>query len=74
MYETTSRAIVLSVACPGGIARQFRVQVQDAETPLTWQMVGSFADRPAAKACAEQWGESGRLARVVECRCLPTAA
>lgn len=65
---------VRSAACPGGMARQFRVQVQDADLPHGWRLVGSFRDAAAAAVCATRESNQGRVSRVIECRTLPTAA
>ena len=65
---------LLAVACPGGMARQFRVQVRDERMPHLWQMVGSFRDAEAAHAAVERLQQAGTPARIVECRALPTAA
>lgn len=70
--ETTSALI--AVSCPGGMARQFRVQVASPETACHWRMVGSFRDNATADQCADRWRQSGARTRVVECRALPTAA
>src|SRR5688500_8379825 len=40
---------VLAVACPGGMARQYRVQVADAASPSQWRLVGSFREADSAK-------------------------
>ncbi len=65
---------VLAVACPGGMARQFRVQVRDEATASRWRVVGSFREVWAAEAAVERLVESGTPARLVQCRALPTAA
>ncbi len=65
---------VLSVACPGGMARQFRVQVRDQATASNWRLVGSFREVGAAEAAVERLAEAGTAARLIECRALPTAA
>jgi hypothetical protein len=65
---------VIGVSCPGGMARQFRVQVASQETACRWRMVGSFRDDEAASRCADRWRDAGASARVVICRALPTAA
>jgi hypothetical protein len=65
---------IRSAACPGGMARQYRVQVHDTELPQGWRLVGSFRDAESAARCAEQWGECGQQARIIDCRALPTAA
>jgi hypothetical protein len=70
--ETTIELI--AVSCPGGMARQFRVQVASAETACHWRMVGSFSNHATADQCAVRWRETGARARVIECRSLPTAA
>jgi hypothetical protein len=56
------------------MARQFRVQVRDDETPSHWKLAGSFADLSEASTCAEQLQAAGEETRVVACRALPTAA
>jgi hypothetical protein len=65
---------VMAVACPGGMARQFRVQARDEQMPNLWQLVGSFRDAGEAHAAVERLAKAGTSARVVECRTLPTAA
>jgi hypothetical protein len=72
--ENPAREIVTAASCPGGIARQFRVQVASVETPSNWKLVGSFRDANQAGQCAARVRQSGKLARVVVCRALPTAA
>ncbi len=66
--------VVLSAACPGGIARQFRVQVRDEVTASHWRLVGCFREAWAAEAAVERLAESGAAARIIDCRTLPTAA
>lgn len=65
---------VRTAACPGGMARQFRVQVQDDSLPLGWRLVGSFRDAESATTCARRATSVGHLTRIIECRALPTAA
>lgn len=65
---------VVSASCPGGMARQYRVQISSGETACHWRLVGSFRDDAAAEHCAERWRQAGAEARIVECRSLPTAA
>lgn len=65
---------VLAVACPGGMARQLRVQVLDASTPSRWRHVGSFRDSRTAAELAARLRESGASARIVQCNRLPTGA
>jgi hypothetical protein len=65
---------VLSVACPGGMARQFRVQVREELAGPRWRLVGSFREVGAAHAAAERLSQAGSEVRVVDCRALPTAA
>ena len=60
-------------SCPGGMARQFRVQIFSAEIPSHWQLVESFADLSEACSCAERLQDAGEQIRVVACK-LPTAA
>jgi hypothetical protein len=66
--------VVLSAACPGGMARQFRVQVRDEVTASHWRLVGCFREAWAAEAAVERLAESGAAVRVIDCRMLPTAA
>lgn len=65
--------VVLSAACPGGMARQFRVQVPDEATASRWRLVGCFREARAAKAAALLLVETGTAARIIDCRTLPTA-
>jgi len=65
---------MLSAACPGGMARQFRVQVRDEATASHWRLVGCFREVSAAEAAVERLVEAGTPARLIECRALPTAA
>jgi hypothetical protein len=64
---------VIAVSCPGGMSRQFRVQVESTETPSSWKLVGSFRDRQQAGQCAARIQQSGQKTRVI-CNALPTAA
>jgi hypothetical protein len=61
-------------SCPGGIARQFRVQIKSSETSSHWQLVGSFRDWRRARDCAIKHEDAGHHARIIDCRWLPTAA
>ena len=70
--ETASELIAAS--CPGGMARQFRVQVESDEMLSHWKLVGSFGDVDDARRCAAQLEKAGQHARIVACRSLPTAA
>ncbi len=65
---------IVSVSCPGGMARQFRVQVESDETLSHWKLAGSFGDAEEARKCAAALEEAGQHARVIACRNLPTAA
>ena len=65
---------VVSVSCPGGIARQFRVQVESDETLSHWKLAGSFGDAEDARRCAAALEQAGHHARIIACRNLPTAA
>ena len=67
-------ATLLSASCPGGQARQFRVQVASLETASLWQLAGSFRDAARALACANDLVRTGRVTRIVCCGALPTAA
>jgi hypothetical protein len=66
--------LLIAVSCPGGMARQFRVQVSSSETPSRWKLVGSFRDSQSAGQCAAHYSRAGHVARVLVCRALPTAA
>src|SRR5262245_41574147 len=72
--EGCSAAAVLAVACPGGMARQFRVQGSDERMPHRWRLCGSFRQAEAAQSAVERLASAGTAARIVECRTLPTAA
>jgi hypothetical protein len=73
-HDAGTSAAVISVSCPGGMARQFRVQVRDDETPSLWKLAGSFSEFSDASVRAEQLRAAGEETRVVACRALPTAA
>lgn len=66
--------MLLSVSCPGGMAKQYRVQVCDTDSPNHWSLAGSFRNPSDAGACTQRLMDAGRQARIVECRSLPTAA
>jgi hypothetical protein len=66
--------LITAASCPGGMARQYRVQVASVETPAGWKLVGSFRDADKAHQCAARLQQDGSRARVVDCRALPTAA
>jgi hypothetical protein len=65
---------ILAASCPGGMARQFRVQVCESETPDRWKLAGSFVQLSQADECARRLTLAGEHARVIACRSLPTAA
>ena len=69
-----SSSAVIAASCPGGMARQFRVQIRDDEAPSHWRLAGSFADLSEASTCAQELQAAGEEIRVVACRALPTAA
>lgn len=64
----------VSASCPGGMARQFRVQVSSSETPSCWKLVESFRDQAQADRCVERLKDAGQAARIIACGTLPTAA
>jgi len=70
----SSRPKLVTASCPGGMARQFRVQVASAETPSSWKLVGAFRDLGQAGQCAASLQKAGYQTRVVACSALPTAA
>ena len=72
-YDSNGQSVV-AVSCPGGMARQFRVQVRSGETPAGWKQVGSFRDKRQAGECAARHQKAGQTTRVIACVALPTAA
>jgi hypothetical protein len=64
----------IGVSCPGGIARQYRVQTATPDAPQAWQLAGSFRDVATAYRCASQLADSGQHTRIIACTNLPTAA
>jgi hypothetical protein len=65
---------MISASCPGGMARQYRVQIESAETLSHWELAGCFADAEAARQFAVSLRQSGQHTRIIACRALPTAA
>jgi hypothetical protein len=65
---------LISVSCPGGMARQYRVQIASVDTPEGWKHAGTFHSVHMAKECALRLTEAGQQARVLACTALPTAA
>lgn len=75
MSEKLNRAEgLISVSCPGGMARQYRVQIASVETPEGWKHAGTFHSVHMAQECAVRLREAGQETRVVACTALPTAA
>lgn len=72
--SSSSQVALVAASCPGGMARQFRVQVASGETASRWKLVGSFRDKGAARLCADRLQQAGTRARVIACKSLPTAA
>jgi len=72
--QTSAGTSLVAVSCPGGMARQFRVQVASGETSSHWKLVGSFRDSRLARQCAADLQKAGQVARVVAWSVLPTAA
>jgi hypothetical protein len=64
----------IGVSCPGGIARQYRVQTAAPEAPAVWKLAGSFRDVATAYQCASHLAEKGQHTRIIACTNLPTAA
>ena len=73
MSEQSAAGAASMASCPGGMARQFRVQVWNPETPSHWKLVESFTELGDACSCAERLQDAGQQIRVVACN-LPTAA
>ena len=69
-----SKSGVIGVSCPGGMARQFRVQMATGELPVRWNLAGSFRDRREAGRCAAHLMMAGYQTRIIDCSTLPTAA
>ena len=74
VQSASSEPAVLSVSCAGGIARQFRVQVRDEVTSSQWRHIAVFRRADEAHRLAEQLRLTGKFARIIDCRSLPTAA
>ena len=72
--NTTQPNQPIGVSCPGGMARQYRVQTSAPETPAAWKLAGSFRDVIAANTCASRLAEKGQHTRIIACTNLPTAA
>jgi hypothetical protein len=72
--EANQPVLTLVPSIPGGMARQYRVQVRDTQAAAHWRLVGNFGN--AGQACdrAVELTLLGQQARVVACRALPTAA
>jgi uncharacterized protein YegP (UPF0339 family) len=64
---------VRAVSVPGGIARQYRVQYQPADSKV-WQVAGSYREREEAEKAVEALRAQGLQARLVEYRFCPAAA
>jgi hypothetical protein len=64
----------IGVSCPGGMARQYRVQTAPPDAPAAWKLAGSFRDATTAYQCASRLAEAGHHARIIACKNLPTAA
>ena len=56
----------IAVSNPGGLSRQYRVQVQTNE--CEWHMHGSFHSREKAEDCLRELNEHGDQARMVTYR------
>jgi hypothetical protein len=70
----SSEPAVLSVSCAGGMARQYRVQVRDDGMNNSWRHIAVFRRADEAHRLAEQLRLTGKFARIIDCRSLPTAA
>ncbi len=64
----------IGVSCPGGIARQYRVQTAAPDAPAAWKLAGSFRDAHTAYQCASRLAQEGQHTRIIACTNLPTAA
>lgn len=63
----------LAASCPGGVARQYRVQQHDPRSPSEWRLYASFRDQWHAQQCLEDLQCRGIQARIVAYSSLPTA-
>ena len=63
-----------AASCPGGMARQYRVQCYDASSQSDWKLHASFRDHWHAQQCLEDLQSRGIRARVIAHSSHPTAA
>jgi hypothetical protein len=63
---------VRAVSSPGGLARQYRVQFQAADSAL-WRVFGSFRERRQAENALARLREEGYATRLIDCRICPAA-
>ena len=64
--------LLTTATCPGGIARQYRVQFHDSRAE-SWQVHATFTSREAAQACLARLLAGGCRARLVDYSRCPTA-
>ncbi len=64
----------LAANCPGGVARQYRVQCFDAASQSEWKLHATFREEWHARQCLADLQSRGIKARVVAYSALPTAA
>ena len=76
MFATTVASFELAplaVNCPGGLARQYRVQQHDPCSASGWRLYASFREQWHAQQCLEDLQCRGIQARIVAYSSLPTA-
>lgn len=71
--DAQPQLLTISAVCPGGIARQFRVQVQEHAADV-WRSVKNCTDAEQAEQDAAEWASRGYRVRVIGYRTAPTAA
>ena len=72
-YSQDSDREPVAVSSPGGVARQFRVQIQN-HVNGPWQMFAVFGQREQAEQCVEMLRENGYAARLIRFSIFPAAA
>lgn len=70
--HTHDSRILMSVSCPGGLARQYRVQYFEP-TSSQWFMYATFGRRELAEQCLLRLTVNGFQARLVDYNISPAA-
>ncbi len=66
LHEPIAAPFTRFASCPGGTARQFRVQVYQSPAE-GWHLWATFAERQSAASCWQQLIVDGYDARILEC-------